>query len=50
MTVQLVQNETEATSNVQSFWGGNAEAGVKGEALLNVLINPNPSPFLYVEK
>jgi hypothetical protein len=40
----------KVTSNVYSFWTGNAEAGVKDEALLNVLMNQSPSPFLYVEK
>jgi hypothetical protein len=39
-----------ATANVYSFWSGNAEAGVKDETLLNVLMNPSPRPFLYVEK
>jgi hypothetical protein len=45
-----MQNETKATSNVYSFQSGSAESGVKDEALLNVLMNPSPSPFLYVEK
>jgi hypothetical protein len=46
----LLQNETKAMSSVYSFQISNAEAGVKDEALWNVLINLCPSPFLYVEK
>jgi hypothetical protein len=38
-TKPIMQNETKAASNVYSFRSGNAEAGVKDEALLNVLKN-----------
>jgi hypothetical protein len=33
-----------------SFRSCDTEAGVKDETLLNVLMNPSPSPFLYVGK
>jgi hypothetical protein len=46
----LVQNQTKTTSNVYSYQSGDAEAVVEDEALLNVLLNPGLSPFLYVEK
>lgn len=45
-----VQNETKTESIVYSYQSGDAEADVKDEALLNVLLNPALSPFLYVEK
>ncbi|XP_069680457.1 ankyrin repeat and LEM domain-containing protein 2 homolog isoform X2 [Periplaneta americana] len=47
----LVQNEKKATSNVYNNQGGNGNnIGMEDEALLNVLLNPGLSPFLYVEK
>jgi hypothetical protein len=46
----LVHNETKTTSNVYDYRDGDANASMEDEALLNVMMNPGLSPFLYVEK
>jgi hypothetical protein len=46
----LVQNEAKTRSNVYSNRAGDVNAGMEDEALLNILLNPGLSPFLYVEK
>lgn len=45
-----VQREARNTRNVYSYQGGDANTGVEDEALLDVLLNPGLSPFLYVDK
>jgi hypothetical protein len=46
----LMQNVTKTKSNVYNHQAGVANAGMEDEALLNILLNPGLSPFLYVEK
>jgi len=46
----LVQSESRNARNVYNYQGRDANAGVEDEALLDVLLNPGLSPFLYVDK
>jgi hypothetical protein len=46
----LVQSESRCARNVYSYQGRDADAGVEDEALLDALLNPGLSPFLYVDK
>lgn len=46
----LVQCESRNARNVYNYQGRDANAGVEDEALLDVLLNPGLSPFLYVDK
>lgn len=46
----LVHSDTRPKSNVQNYRTRDASASVEDEALLNILLNPGLSPFLYVEK
>ena len=47
---RLVQSASRNARNVYDYQGRDANAGVEDEALLDVLLNPGLSPFLYVEK
>ena len=46
----LAQSNSRNARNVYGYQGGDANAGVEDEALLDVLLNPGLSPFLYVDK
>jgi len=46
----LVQSESRNARNVCSYQGRDGNAGAEDEALLDVLLNPGLSPFLYVDK
>lgn len=46
----LVRSEARTATNTYNYQGRDANAGVEDEALLDVLLNPGLSPFLYVDK
>lgn len=46
----LVQSSSRNARNVYDYQGRDANANVEAEALLDVLLNPGLSPFLYVDK
>lgn len=46
----LMQSESRNARNVYNYQGRDANAGAEDEALLDVLLNPGLSPFLYVDK